>query len=120
MTNHNHLANCFASLAVRLQPDEFANVVAAWRGPDDGDEPLKVRTTGVIRRAILDEIGPGWEKELRAGSHTTISYFRGFVVAKKEQKIVLPRNPGEWEKNIHFFSHIRSAATALKIGVTFR
>ena len=117
MVDQNHLANCFASLAARLRPHEFANVIAAWRGPDDGDELLKGRTTGVIRRVVLDEI-PGWEKASTTGVGDR-SFFQGFLVAKIAETIRFPSNYFESE-NFHFFSHIRSAAQALGIKVIYK
>ena len=106
----NHLTKCLVKLSRRLSPGQFSDVIAAWRGPDLQDSVVKLRTTAIIRRAILNEV-PGW---------FGVS-FGGLVVARKVRPIYLPDSAwNSSDQAPHFCSHISYAARALGIKVVFK
>lgn len=85
----------------------LANVLAALRGPDDGDEVLKTSTTNFIRTAAFPNIDQNFHLPW-----TTSHHLDGFTTKYDELRERGTDNP----VNYHFISHIRSAAVILGLG----
>lgn len=115
----DHIARCFTLLASRLTPAQFRDVLAAWRGPDgfDGEyatelDAVKTRTTAVIRRAVLETVSGGVQG-IRKGLDGYCYYAGLQVAAKSGTSIRITRR--EYNRNYHFFFHIKAAAKALDV-----
>ena len=103
-----HLLKCLTSLADRLEPHEFLNILSAWRGPDNSDFSVKEETTEIIRREILNECEPAAEEFLSG------STFYGNYVARRIAPMKINYNPGD---SYHFYNHIRWAAENLNLQI---
>jgi len=114
---NEHLLKCLTSLAGRLEAHEFSNVLSAWRGPDSEDFGLKKKTTEVIRRAILEEVGdeiPGLITNEGWGEGNSYYSYNGMLVAEKVGPVYIKRSRGS---NFHFYAHIQYAAEALELEI---
>jgi len=119
--NIEHLMKCLTRLAERLEEHEFLSILSAWRGPDNNDCLLKKRTTEIIRREILNEVGkiPDLDFCDGYGDGNSFAAFSGCVVALEISPVVVQPQKGSYrERDIpHFHNHARAAAEALVLVV---
>ena len=112
-----HLLKCLTSLAERLEPYQFLNVLSAWRGPDTGDPSVKGGTTEIIRREILNECREGaigvTTVTVDGGLYGKLAeYFYGAKVAPRITVLDLTHSSSN-----HFNNHIQWAADNLDLKV---
>ncbi|MFI5355197.1 MAG: hypothetical protein ACHQX0_06260 [Desulfobaccales bacterium] len=89
------------------------DILSALRGPDDGNEDLKVATTAVIRYTVfgpgLRDMGMVCLPDSGASLRTRQSFNEFGQAFDKDGQVI---NPNRFE-NIHFFGHARRAFKAL-------